>query len=205
MKKIISIMLALVLVLSFAACARQAENGESTTAAGGDNAIISVGNGDIADKSGTEIARGTQDGNTYQNDALGIKITPPESFESLSEEEVGATRPSRDYFVIELTDNHEGIAYKTVSVSITEGTEYADAQAYISFIQADNYMQTENLGTVNIGGREYACVRFVYTDAPDSYHAEYISVENGTLVILGFDQMTDAEITEFFNNYIEQY
>lgn len=219
MKKLVSILLAAVLVLTFAACARQAENvGETTTAASGEGttlsaeeaqqALIEVGSDKADDKSGVDIAHGTQEGNIYENDTLGIKITPPSSYEALGEEE--AANPNNDYFVIELTENHDSVEYKTVTISITENVAYKEAEDYIAssngFISSETLLKS--VGTVNIGGREYTCAKWDYVDAENIDEAnsvDYILVENGTLVILGFDQMTDDEITDFFKNYIEQY
>lgn len=217
MKKLIAILLALALALSMAACARQAESqkeAESTTAAASENtsetdekALISVGSAEAEDKGGAEIARGAQSGTEYENSSLGIKIAPPSSFESFADDDEGEGVPStnNDYFVIELTENHDGIVYKTVTVSITEETSYSDSQAYISHVQSSEYVETRAIGEVAIGGRVYTCIKYDYPDTTEDYSVDYILVENGTLVVLGFDQFTDSEVAEFFANYISQY
>ncbi len=216
MKKLISILLALALVLAMAACARQNTNGnetesesttsaQSTEASGADEkALISVGSADIADKSGTAIERGEQSGTAYKNDSLGIKITPPESFESFDDE---AENPDNDYFVIELTENHDSITYKTVKISVTENISYSSVDDYISSTNSLISSETKlnAVGTLNIGGREYTCAKWSYPDSPEANSVNYILIENGTLVILGFDQMPDSEIADFFNNSIVQY
>lgn len=214
MKKIISIILALVLAASFAACARQAENGETTTAGESttlsadeaEQALAKVGSADVKDKTGIAVAHGTQEGTVYENSTLGIKITPPESFESFAEEgEV--QNPNNDYFVIELTENHDSVDYKTVKISVTENVPYGSSEDYITYINTsmDSLTALNAIGNVSIGGREYTCAKWDYSDSDEDNSVDYILVENGTLVILGFDQFTDSEITDFFANYIEQY
>ncbi len=215
MKKIISLILALVLAASFAACARQAGNDENTTDAGestslsaeeAEQALAKVGSAEAKDKTGIAIAHGTQEGTVYENSTLGIKITPPESFESFAEEgEV--QNPNNDYFVIELTENHDSVAYKTVKISVTENVPYGSSEDYIAYINTsmDSLTALNAVGAVNIGGREYTCAKWDYADSDEANSVDYILVENGTLVILGFDQFTDSKITDFFANYIEQY
>lgn len=237
MKKIVLLVSAFALVVSMAACSKQpAESGEAVTNENGEivsqsvagegtsgegenavvvdeEAIVSVGRSEaVEEKSGSAITRGMTEGTAYSNDSLGIKITPPESFESFADDASGDAAPisNNDYFVIELTENHEGIVYKTVTISITEGTPYSSASDWVAHLESDanantDYVQAKVIGDVSIGGRAYTCVKNVYPDSPDVYSVSYAAVENGTLVIIGFDQFTDPEIADFFENYITQY
>lgn len=156
MKRIIAMLMALVMMMSLAACG-----------AGGDD---------------VEFSRGVVDGNVYTSEFAGITFTAPDGFRYYSDEEIAVANGISDELLD--VDTVETVVYDMYCINETNGSTIAvnfenlgalygallDEEAFLelsletfktTFESAGIGINSMETGTIEISGQEFNCVDLV--------------------------------------------
>ncbi len=224
MKKLLSIMLALVLCLSLAACTSGKEEKSTTD-------VASVVNSLADNTSGEEektISRGTLNGNVYSSEFLGIKFTKPDSWIYSSDEQIAsvmnvgmdmldanefakkATELASVYDMMAVdssTGNNISITYENLKMSGSTDISYDDYIANLKNMMGNLSAITsvgfEEASTIDLGSQEFtklaAHVSYGNVDCDQVYYLKKVGNYMAIIILTVMDGTDETTYEAMFS------